>query len=127
PASSSEDAAVKTGLSQRTVQQSIRRATKIDAKVRDKVRTMPDIADSRVELDALGDLDPERQRHALTLVQSGKAKSVRDAKRQMVPKVPSKEEQLRAMRDRTAVASTAVVTASDEARLQNAILNAHLA
>jgi len=98
PASFTEDAAAKTGLSQRTVQQSIRRTTRIDEKVRDKVRAMPEIANSRVELDALGDLDPQRQRHAIGLVESGKARDVRDAKRQMT-KPLSKEAQIRALRE----------------------------
>ena len=44
-----EDTAAKVGLDQRTVQRSIRRARDIDEKVRDRVRELPEIADSGVE------------------------------------------------------------------------------
>lgn len=49
----SQDTAAKTGIAARTIRQSIRRAVEIDAKVRDRIREIPEIADSGVELAAL--------------------------------------------------------------------------
>lgn len=81
-----EDTAAKADIDQRTVQRSIRRARKIDEKVRDRVRAIPEIADSGVELDALAELDPAQQRRAIALVEGGQAYGIRDAKRLMEPK-----------------------------------------
>lgn len=83
-----DDTAEKIGVTDRAIRQSIRRATKIDEKVRDRVRELPEIADSGVELDALAALDPQQQRKAVALVESGQAVGIRDAKKLMEPKPP---------------------------------------
>jgi ParB-like chromosome segregation protein Spo0J len=93
------DTAVKTGIADRTIRQSIRRATKIDPKVRDRIRDNPEIADSGVELDALASMQPEQQTKAVALVEAGSATGIRDAGRLMRP---TKEAQIRALRERDA-------------------------
>jgi ParB family transcriptional regulator, chromosome partitioning protein len=55
------DTAIKTGLSARTIQQSIHRAENIVPEVRDAIRDISQIADSGAELDALAKMSPERQ------------------------------------------------------------------
>lgn len=87
-ASFAKDTATKTGVTDRAIRQSIRRARKIDEKVRDRIRDVPEIADSGVELDALADLEPQQQRKAVALVESGQAAGIRDAKKLMEPKPP---------------------------------------
>lgn len=83
-----EDTAAKVGVTDRAIRQSIRRARKIDPKVRDRIRDISDIADSGVELDALADLDPQQQRKAVALVEAGQAHGIRDAKK-MIDKRPA--------------------------------------
>jgi ParB family transcriptional regulator, chromosome partitioning protein len=85
-ASFAADTAAKTEIAERTIRQSIRRAKAIDEKVRDRVRAVPAIADSGVELDALAELDPSAQKKAVALVEAGQATGIRDAKRLMEPK-----------------------------------------
>lgn len=82
------DTAGKTDASETAVRRSIRRVAKIDEKVRDRIRDNPEIADSGVELDALAALDPQQQRKAVALVESGQAAGIRDAKKLMEPKPP---------------------------------------
>jgi ParB family transcriptional regulator, chromosome partitioning protein len=95
----SEDTASKIGIDDSTIRKSIRRVAKIDEKVRDRIRDNPEIANSGVELDALASLDRRQQDKAVSLVESGKAAGIRDAKRQIAPKPPSKEAQIRALRE----------------------------
>lgn len=83
-----DDTADKVGVTDRTVQRSIRRVAKIDEKVRDRIRDNPEIADSGVELDALAALDPQQQLKAVALVEAGQAGGIRDAKKLMEPKPP---------------------------------------
>jgi ParB family transcriptional regulator, chromosome partitioning protein len=73
------DTATKTGLSARTIQQSIHRAENIAPKVRDAIRDISKIADSGVELDALAKMSPERQAAVVGRVESGDAASIRAA------------------------------------------------
>lgn len=80
-ASFADDTAGKIGVADRTIQRAIRRATKIDAKVRDRIRDNPDIADSGAELDALASLDRDKQGKAVAMVEVGTAESVRQAKK----------------------------------------------
>jgi len=80
------DAAAKTDASETAVKRSIRRVRKIDEKVRDRVRALPEIADSGVELDALADMEPQQQKKAVALVESGQALGIRDARKLMEPK-----------------------------------------
>src|SRR5204863_9037507 len=75
-----DDTADKTGVTDRAIRQSIRRVVKIDEKVRDRIRDIADIADSGVELDALAQMEPREQRKAVSLVESGKAAGIREAK-----------------------------------------------
>jgi ParB family transcriptional regulator, chromosome partitioning protein len=85
----SVDTAEKVGVTDRTIRQSIRRASKIDSKVRDRIRDNPEIADSGAELDALAAMTtPEEQRKAVALVETGQAAGIRDAVRLMKPKPP---------------------------------------
>lgn len=85
-ASFSEDTAERIGIDKRTVQRAIRRVAKIDEKVRDRIRDNPEIADSGSELDALAQMEPQQQRKAVALVESGQAHGIRDAKKLMEPK-----------------------------------------
>lgn len=76
------DAETKTGIDKATINRSVRRAVRIDERVKARIRDTP-IADSGVELDALASLDAPEQRRALRLVETGKAASIRDARRQL--------------------------------------------
>jgi ParB family transcriptional regulator, chromosome partitioning protein len=127
-ASFAADTAERIGASKRDVQRSIRRVVKIDEKVRDRIRDNPEIADSGVELDALASLDPQQQQKAISLVESGKAAGIRDAKRLIEPQPPvSKEAQIRVLRERQAATTAPIPSPSDSGRIQNAILNSYLA
>jgi ParB family chromosome partitioning protein len=81
-----EDTAGKTDLDKRSIQRSIRRVKKIDERTRDRVRALPEIADSGVELDALAKMEPQQQRKAVALVENGQASGIRDARRLMKAK-----------------------------------------
>ena len=102
------DAAKKTGASETAIKRSVRRAKKIDAKVRARIRDNPEIANSGVELDALASLDAQQQKQAVKMVEAGKAKTVREARTKIAslapkpPSAPSKESQIRAMRESAA-------------------------
>jgi ParB/RepB/Spo0J family partition protein len=78
-----------TGIDERTIQRSIRRATTIDPKVRDRIRDNPKIANSGVELDALASLPAHQQKHIVDLINAGEATSVRDAKTTLGAKAKS--------------------------------------
>jgi hypothetical protein len=77
PVSFTRDAASRTGLSERAIQQSIHRAEQIVPEVRDAIRDMPKIADKGVELDALAKMSPDRQATAVATVKSGDAPNIR--------------------------------------------------
>jgi ParB-like chromosome segregation protein Spo0J len=79
PVSFAGDTATRTGLSERTIQQSIRRAEHITPEVRDQIREFPEIADKGVELDELARATPEQQAAAVSAVKSGEAPNVRAA------------------------------------------------
>src|ERR1700730_14472645 len=102
------DAAKKTGASETAIKRSLRRAKKIDAKVRARIRDNPEIANSGVELDALASLDAQQQKQAVKMVEAGKAKTVREVRTKIAslapkpPNAPSKESQIRAMRESAA-------------------------
>jgi ParB family transcriptional regulator, chromosome partitioning protein len=74
-----EDTAAKTGLSERTIARAVHRAERIGPEVRDEIKSMPEIADSGVELDALAKAPSDRQAAAVAAVKAGHAKGVRDA------------------------------------------------
>jgi len=76
-ASFTADTADKTGLSDRSIRQSIYRAEKIALDVRDEIRNMPEIADKGVELDALAKMPPEQQAASIAAVKSGHVRNVR--------------------------------------------------
>lgn len=80
------DTAEKIGIGASTIQHAIRRVVKIDEKVRDRIRDNPEIADNTRELDALAAMEPQLQRKAVALVESGQAVGIRDAKKLMEPK-----------------------------------------
>lgn len=80
-----DDASEKTGKTARSIQKSVRRAERIDADVRDAIRET-DIADSGVELDALAGASADNQRKIVKLIESGEAKTVREAKAALKPK-----------------------------------------
>lgn len=83
-----EDTASKAGLDQRTVQRVIKRAKDIDPKVRERVRALPELANSGVELDALGMLEPSQQRRAISMIESGTVGGVREARKIIAPPAP---------------------------------------
>lgn len=80
----SEDAATKIGVTERTVERSVRRAEKICGKAKELIRGT-ETEDSGVELDALAAMTPDNQVRAAKLVSEGKAESIRDAKRLINP------------------------------------------
>ena len=88
PASFVSDAAIKTGTSKTAIKRSVRRAKKIDAKVRARIRDNPEIANSGVEFDALASLDAQQQKQAVKMVEDGKAKTVREARDKIAPPAP---------------------------------------
>ena len=67
-------------------QRSIRRAQKINPKVRDRIRDHPEIADNGVELDALAAMDHAQQLKAIELVASGQAAGIRESQKLLKPK-----------------------------------------
>jgi ParB family chromosome partitioning protein len=73
------DTATKTGLSVRTIQQSVHRAENISPEVRDAICDIPEIADRGVELDALAKMSPEHQARVVAMVESGHAANIRSA------------------------------------------------
>jgi ParB family transcriptional regulator, chromosome partitioning protein len=79
PVSFTRDTAIRTGLSERTIQQSIHRAEHIVPEVRDAVRNIPEIADKGVELDALAKMSPQHQAAVVARVKSGDAPNIRAA------------------------------------------------
>jgi ParB family chromosome partitioning protein len=88
-----EDAAAKTGLTDRHIRRSMARVRKIDDRVRDRVRVLPEIADSGVELDALAEMEVAEQRRALVLVERGEGAGIRDARRLMRPAAAAADEE----------------------------------
>ena len=81
----SEDTSGKVGLSDTVIRRAIRRVDKIDKRVRDRIRQNPNIADSRVELDALASLDKDHQKKAVKLVEKGAVTTIRETKAQLAP------------------------------------------
>ena len=57
----------------------VNRMQNIPPQVRDEIRTMPEIADTAAELDALSKAAPEQQAEAIKSVKEGKAKNAREA------------------------------------------------
>lgn len=83
-ASFAADTAAKVGVTDRSIRQAIRRIDRIDEKLRDRIRSNAEIADSGVELDALAAMEPAEQKQAVALVEAGQATSVRDAHKIMM-------------------------------------------
>jgi ParB family transcriptional regulator, chromosome partitioning protein len=73
------DTASRTGMSRSAISHSIRRAKAIAPGVREAIRSMPEVTDSGVELDALAAMGPEEQKAAVEAVKSGQALSIREA------------------------------------------------
>jgi hypothetical protein len=78
PVSFATDTSDRIGISEREIQRSVRRATKIAPEVRDSIRDLPAIANSGAELDALTRVTPEHQAAVVAAVKAGDAKSVRE-------------------------------------------------
>ena len=76
-----KDTAEKAKVTDRTIRLSIRRAEKICPEVRDRIRDIPQIADSGVELDALAAMDHAQQLKAIELVASGQAAGIRESQK----------------------------------------------
>lgn len=74
------DVAQQTGVDERTIRRSTRRAREIDDAVKEQIRDTP-IADSGVDLDALAGMKAAEQKKVVGLVMSGKAKNVREARK----------------------------------------------
>ena len=72
-------AARELGISRTDARRAVHRVDRIAPGVRDALRDMPEIADNRVELDALAALSAEQQAAAVAAVKSGGAPSVRAA------------------------------------------------
>ena len=71
----------KTGKTERSIQQSVRRANNISPGVRDQIRGIDAIADNASELDALAALKEPEQTAAVQAVMNGEARSIREAVR----------------------------------------------
>jgi ParB family transcriptional regulator, chromosome partitioning protein len=74
------DTAERIGVSADRVRRDVVRANKIDRKIRERIRDRLEIADNGKELDALAGLAPAEQKAAIDLVETGKAKTVRQAR-----------------------------------------------
>ena len=83
-----EDTAAKTGMSERTIQQSVHRAEAIAPEVQETIAAMPAIADKGVELDALAQLPVADQAKAVAMVKTGECKTVREAAKRVNPEPP---------------------------------------
>jgi ParB family transcriptional regulator, chromosome partitioning protein len=78
-----QDAAQKTGSTARSIQRAIRRAAKIDWRLRKRLRELPTVADSAAELDMLVKMDHGEQKCAVALVETGQAATIREAEQLM--------------------------------------------
>ena len=78
PVSFATDTSNRIGISEREIQRSVRRATKIAPEVLAAIRDLPAIANSGAELDALAKVAPEHQAAAVAAVKAGDANSVRE-------------------------------------------------
>jgi ParB family transcriptional regulator, chromosome partitioning protein len=90
PVSFATDTSNKIGISEREIQRSVRRATKIAPEVRAAIRDLPAIANSGAELDALANVAPEHQAAAVAAVKAGDANSVREVLTAPAPAEPTK-------------------------------------
>ena len=81
------DTAAKTGLSPRSVQQSVQIANKITPEVEDIIRDTP-IADRKTDLLQLARMEPEQQKEIIQQVTAGAAKTVSQAVRQQAETDP---------------------------------------
>jgi N6-adenosine-specific RNA methylase IME4 len=81
-ASFASDAAVKGGVSGRTVQQEVQIAERLHPDVKGTIRGLP-LADSKVELLRLARMAPETQRRVAEAVAGGMAKGVAEAARKL--------------------------------------------
>jgi ParB family transcriptional regulator, chromosome partitioning protein len=74
-----KETAKKAKMTPRSVRRAVKRAAKIDWRLRKRIHQLPAIADSGVELDALSTLERADQRRALALVEAGDANDIRGA------------------------------------------------
>jgi ParB family chromosome partitioning protein len=74
-----DDTAAKTGVAPTVIRDAVRVANAIDPEVRDEIRGVPEIADKKVELEALSRMPERQQKEAVARVKSGAAKSVRES------------------------------------------------
>ena len=72
------DTAQKTGVTDRDIRRSIRRAEKIPNEVKDMIINT-EIANKGVELDALAKMDPKEQKAAVQAVIDGRSSTIREA------------------------------------------------
>jgi ParB family transcriptional regulator, chromosome partitioning protein len=73
-----DDTAAKTGMAPTVIRDAVRVANAIDPEVRDEIRGVREIADKKVELEALSRMPEPQQKEAVARVKSGAAKSVRE-------------------------------------------------
>jgi hypothetical protein len=73
--------AERMGVAATRVRRDVRRAEKIDRKIRERIRGRLEIADNGKELDALAGMTAANQKRALDLVEAGKVTTVRQAGR----------------------------------------------
>jgi hypothetical protein len=96
-ASYADDTSNNTGISSRTIRQATRRARKITEEVRNRIRPILQICDNGTELDTLASLPAADQGRAVDLVEEGKCKSIKEAKRLLgvtsAAQLPSREDQ----------------------------------
>lgn len=78
PLTFTEDTSKKTGVSRRTIQESVHIAESISEDVQEQIANTP-IAESKSDLKRLAELPATEQRKAVEKVKSGKAKNVRAA------------------------------------------------
>lgn len=77
-----ENTSAKTGITKRTVQRDVKIGRDIAEDVRDAIRDTP-VADQKTELLKLAQMPTEKQKEVAKKLVTGKAKSVKDADRQM--------------------------------------------
>ena len=84
-----EATAQKLNTSTSTISASVRRSHNISPEIKEVISTMPAIADNTKELDALANMTTSEQKAAVQAVQSGKARSIRDAAKKEQQSKPS--------------------------------------
>jgi len=78
-----QDTAAKTGKTDRSIRQDVQIAKLLTGETKETIRDT-EVADKKTELLELAKIEPEQQQEVAAKLKTGKAKTVRDAKRQII-------------------------------------------